>query len=712
MELYFPPGYSLINTPTSGMGGPLQVDSTVEITNILNIELGNMVHYGTILNRSSGTVVNKGPATLSSMNGSIIENEGIIENRGIWNSAGEVNNTGTINNTATGNFTITGTFNGNTGTITNNGTLRFNLGSFFDYGGRLEGAGTLIKQGNEKLTLSGDSSLYSGSTTVTAGELAVKNSLSNSDVTLSGGTTLSGTGTVKSLTFSPGATYGAKINPDGSSEYITVSGTTDINITNGNLIIDAAAGTYSAGSAYTILQGSIPNGATFASVITTGSPVKYKMVYNAGASGTVQLTIRPNPLSTASCVGNPGAVVQYLNNYASEPLKDMLNNLDAAQLHDAVKQLSPDRNTQISTMVTTAETSHLDNAFAWFNMDRLVSSSSIASHLVEKIGTKFLTFKQNFSQISASKLHHKTTTFAISPSIDPKHIPAFGRLIVDKVTFWLQGSGGRFSQNNTDDTAGNSVQGLDGSSYNTSVGADYALTSHFKLGVTTSYTHNIYKTKGQGDKGSTNSTRFGVYGLWNSTPLYVQGTISYGRHCFRSNRSMTIIRAVASQKHGGHHISGLLEIGRDIALENSTTLTPYLSGGALHLREEKYTEKGAGIQNLRVDASHSATVQGKTGLQLAKLWNGKGEIPVYSFAKMGATYQSAINKNRKVKARLAGQSANFTVVAKNRSHLLFNPSVGVSTFLKEQLSTSLVYEGEMGASQRSHQAMIQLNWTM
>ncbi|AIK96329.1 hypothetical protein ID47_05660 [Candidatus Paracaedibacter acanthamoebae] len=551
-----------------------------------------------------------------------------------------------------------------------------------------------------------------GTTTIAAGELAVADSLESSDVTVNAGATLSGAGTVKSITFNSGAAYGAKIASGGSSEYLTVAGATDINISNANLIIDAATGSYAVGTVYTLLQGSIPNGTTFASVTTTGTSIKYKMAYTYGVGGNVRLTISPNPLSTFWNAGNPGAVAQYLVKYAPESLTNMLNNLDQTHLKKAIHELSPATNAQTSAMVSTAEINHLNNAFAWASMDRLVDAAGQAAATLTNLRANLVSFKQNFNQRFASKLYDRTTAYAIVPGADPKHLPAFTRVTLDKVTFWIQGSGERFSQDNTVDPAGISVGGLDGNSYSTSVGVDRAVTPHFKVGVTTSYVHNIYKMKVNGDKGSINSSRFGIYGLWTTKPIYIHGTLSYGHHRFKSNRSMTVISAVAHQKHDGHHISGVLEIGRDIAWTNATTLTPYISGSTLYLHENKYTEKGAGLQNLTIQAYHSTVAQGKAGLQLAKLWNWNENTSIYSFAKVGAIYQPTFNKKRKITASLAGQGGQFTVVAKNKHRLLVNPSVGATALLNEKISATLIYEGELGPTQRNHQAMVQLNWSI
>ncbi len=173
---------------------------------------------------------------------------------------------------------------------------------------------------------------------------------------------------------------------------------------------------------------------------------------------------------------------------------------------------------------------------------------------------------------------------------------------------------------------------------------------------------------------------------------------------------MTVIPAVAHQKHAGHHVSGLTEVGKDIALGKSLVLTPYVSVGALFLRENDYTEQGAGVQNLAVKSRNNTTVQGKGGVQLANLWHWHKETPVYSFARLGLTYRRALGSYQKVSANLVGQSGTFTVKTRNKNRVLANPSVGFTASLCQDLSATLAYEGEIGSNQRNHQALVRVNW--
>ncbi|WP_116491428.1 autotransporter-associated beta strand repeat-containing protein [Caulobacter radicis] len=112
----------------------------------------------------------------------------------------------TANNTYAGGTTIasgaqlTLGAGGTTGTIAGdvlvNGALAFNRSDSLAFAGVIDGSGLLRQTGSGKLVLTGDSSGFTGATSVDAGTLAVNGSLGRSTVTVASGATLGGTGTV------------------------------------------------------------------------------------------------------------------------------------------------------------------------------------------------------------------------------------------------------------------------------------------------------------------------------------------------------------------------------------------------------------------------------------------------------------------------------------------------------------------------------------
>ncbi|AIK96663.1 autotransporter-associated beta strand repeat-containing protein [Candidatus Odyssella acanthamoebae] len=215
----------------------------------------------------------------------------------------------------------------------------FNRSNSVTYAGTISGNGSVTKQGSGKLTLTGNSNTFSGTTIVVAGELAVTGSLGNSDVTIQNGASLSGTGSINSATFEPGATYVAKIALNDSSEYLTVNASTSL--TPATLLITAEAGTYTVGNTYTVLQGFIPANTAFNSVSVTGASLSYKVNYSYGAGGNVRLTIKSPVIPESTVSGNANIVARYLNTHAPTSLRETLIKLPSDQLTKALNELSP-----------------------------------------------------------------------------------------------------------------------------------------------------------------------------------------------------------------------------------------------------------------------------------------------------------------------------------------------------------------------------------
>lgn len=209
-------------------------------------------------------------------------------------------------NSYTGGTTVAaGTLVGDTaslqGNILDNAALVFNQAAAGTYGGSLSGSGSLTKQGPARLNLTGDSSGFTGTTTVAAGLLSVNGSLAKSTVTVGSGGTLGGTGTIGGLivqsggavapgnsigtinvagnvVFQPGATFTVEVDPaTGASDRIAASGSATLA---GKVdLLSPAALRY--GSSFRILTATQGINGTFSGVTVNGA---------APASGPFLLT--------------------------------------------------------------------------------------------------------------------------------------------------------------------------------------------------------------------------------------------------------------------------------------------------------------------------------------------------------------------------------------------------------------------------------------
>lgn len=591
----------------------------------------------------------------------------------------------------------------------------------------ITGTGDFKKTGSNILQIP-VAQLYTGNTILSSGITSLIGSLDHSTTFINNGATLKGNGSVKELinegTIAPGnsigtltvnqnysmtnnSRYECEINSAGASDLIKVlAGTATLD---GNLEVVSLSQQYPAYQVYTILTAPLVRG-KFSSHSYSDNYMQYNVIYN---TDSVQIELYPQFSGRIPTTGNSYIVSRYLDSLVPTPnsglqsLYTSLNNLPFDKLKIALNELSPASYTQVSTLISNTELDHMDSFMTRTSMDRLVQECGQKAMQLTK---QFSSFKQRFLNLFSSEFHQKKAKLSSKEMSNLKHYPTSTCINFDKTTFWIQGASRSFSQDNILDPSSLYIQGLDGNSYDTSVGLDWVLTSDFKVGITAGYTHNHYKMKINKDKGNINTLRFGVYGLWEPiTHWYINGSVNYGHHRFKSERIMTIIPAVANNKHKGNHISGLIETGYDFGFGKSTTLTPYVGGGIFHLQEDKYKETGAYEQNMAIKSRHSTVLQGKGGVQISHLWNLNEETSIYGFMRLGTLYRSAIHKKQKVSASLASQDGQFTVVTKNRKNLILNPSIGFTASMNQQVSATVSYEDEISSRQRAQQVMLRVN---
>ncbi|MBY0501904.1 MAG: autotransporter-associated beta strand repeat-containing protein, partial [Alphaproteobacteria bacterium] len=191
-------------------GTTINLGSTLSVNSNSLPSGGNTTDNGTLIFNQSGQASNATFSGTISGSGTLI-----VE-------SGSVNFTGTIASSITKKTQNGGNLTGNTDSITgniiDNGTVTFNQITAGTYAGKISGTGSLIKDGEGRLALTGVSPL-TGPTTIKKGILAVNGSLENSVVTVAQEGILRGSGTVGGVhligTVAPGNSIGTlKIRND------------------------------------------------------------------------------------------------------------------------------------------------------------------------------------------------------------------------------------------------------------------------------------------------------------------------------------------------------------------------------------------------------------------------------------------------------------------------------------------------------------------
>ncbi|GLR87342.1 autotransporter outer membrane beta-barrel domain-containing protein [Bradyrhizobium iriomotense] len=239
------------------------------------------------------------------------------------------------------------------------GTINFNhTGSGYVFAAAISGNGTINQLAGETI-LTGDSSGFTGGTSVSGGRLAVSGSLGSLVMVANGGI-LGGSGTVGGIAantggiiapgnystlsalgnvnFAPNSVYQVAVNAAGQSDKIA-SG--NIAIINGSTVqVLAGAGNYAASTNYTILTAAAGVNGTFAGVTSNLAFLTPSLSYDAN---DVYLTLTRNSVSFAAVGVTPNQIataggIDSLG--MGGAVSNALLNLSASQAQNAFDQLS------------------------------------------------------------------------------------------------------------------------------------------------------------------------------------------------------------------------------------------------------------------------------------------------------------------------------------------------------------------------------------
>jgi outer membrane autotransporter protein len=353
--------------------GVISGSGTFEQSGTNNLTLTGNNTYSGLTKISSGTLQIGNGGTTGSVAGNIENDSHLAFNRSnSFTFSNLISGTGEVTKFGSGTMTITGANTYTGGTSVSQGTLRLgasnrlaSTGSLFIFGGatfdlnnfsqtvgafggpgtaaigtgsltvgnnldrnfqgNLTGSGSFIKQGTGTLTMSGNSSTYTGTTAVNDGAMIVTGNLSGSATTVNSGGTLGGTGivgatnvigtiapglanaigtfNVGNYTQAAGSFYNVNVNATGASDLVNVAGTATIN--GGTVRVTAGAGSYNPSTVYTILTSSGLRSGNFAGATSNFAFLDPSLTYDAN---NVYLTLVRNNIDFAAIGITPNQI--------------------------------------------------------------------------------------------------------------------------------------------------------------------------------------------------------------------------------------------------------------------------------------------------------------------------------------------------------------------------------------------------------------------
>jgi autotransporter-associated beta strand protein len=530
---------------------------------------------------------------------------------GVLSSAGVLNiNGGTFD--LNGFAQTVGTLSGSGGAIAlGSGQLTTNSALDSVVSSVISGSGSIIKQGTGTLTLAANNS-FTGATTVSAGRLNMTGSIAGSNISVASGATLSGTGRVGTaniasggtlspgsgssgtltvagnLTLASGSTYVDNFGPSATS-LTNASGTANLN---GNLIANAAAGSYGIGQRYTLLTAAGGVSGAFSSFTVSGLSGAFRSALTYDAND-VFLTLSPNPLSPLLPAGT------------SPNQRAIAAGIDRALQNGAV----------------------LPGGFAaLFNL----SGSALGGALNQMTGEIGLDAPQAAAQALKPFLDLLTRTgsdgIAVATGAPWNIKPA--QLEVGAMRIWASAYGGH-SIFGADAITG--AQRLSAGAVGAAAGVETKFNDDLLIGVSLAGGSETFSLAGGQSQGISSDIMLGGYAREAVLDYgYLSGALVYGWHNVGTQRVITVSGTdILSGKFVADDFAGRVEGGYSLALDGQSALTPYLALAGDDYSSPAYGESarsGASTFALSYGERDSGRVHSELGARLGHNLNMGDDI--------------------------------------------------------------------------------------
>ena len=635
------------------LAGPKTIGTLTGAGNGINLNANNLqIPDGNFSGQITGVggsieKITAGALTLSS--GTSNYTGGTTLTLGTLNISGPANlgtgplimNAGMLNPAASFTSPLPMTING--GTINTSGAIDYNLG------GVVSGAGALLKTGAGILTVSGAANIYTGLTTVTAGELFLNGGVFG-PVTINPGARLAGNGSVGTVnnsgTISPGASIGTitvignlnlspastldiEIDHLGNSDLIIVTGTANLDGTLNAIPISATIDVFPKDLEYTIISAGVVNN-QFATL--TGTPPFQYFIRVDGAD--VILFLQENIVVVnldAIEKGNPRSVAKYLAS-CKDPKMGLLDflmlleQLEGDVLNDALNQLSSARFGALSLVN--------------FNADSTVANI-FGNHLKKLYRCK--------TKIGACEDDAETFCF--------------------KQNNWSVWAEPFLNFSHHDKTE--QQRSFHNETYGGVLGADYSFANNICLGGGAGYSYANMDWGQSLGKSLINSVYGGVYSSWFNEQGFVNLSVMGTRNFYHVGRRVHFpgYDRTAHHHHRGWDLTTHLGGGLEFPLGETFHFQPTLDIDYINVFQGEFRERNLGGIDLVVRSKQSGLLRSALALNL-----------VNDFKTDHVCYSPGILVGWVHEAYLS--SANYK--ANMTSKCLMDPSFIVKTFHKDQ----------------------------
>ncbi len=666
---------SLNGAASAGRGGVTLGDGTslglVNMTTLVNSVrlLGNAGVWV-----PNGTSVTFGGG-LSGVTGAVLEkNDGgeLVLSNGAFSGLTRVNG-GTVR--AIGNAMPSGDIE-----IGSAGRFQTDTTRVVTYAGRFSGNGQL-QQGRHFLTLTGDSSAFSGTTVVDGGQLAVEGALGGTvqlgntawltgngrlgDVEIRGGSTLSPgsnlTGPVGrlsitgNLVFDSSAIFNVDVAANGSSDHVDVAGTATLG--QANTVALASAGEWAPSTRYTLLTANDGVEGRFAGATSTLAFLAPTLDYDANH---VYLTLARNDIAM------PDIELAF---------PDVVVNTNQKQVAGAVEALGAGN--AVYDAVVRLEVPQVVPAF-----------DSLGGEIHAAARTALL--QDHFLR---DGIHQRLDGTAVSG------------VLAGNTGVWVAGSGNslRLDADGLGAPSRVQQQGL-------MAGADWRISERVLLGVAVGEQTLTNRLDDRQAKADADATEYGVYGQFQGEHFSLRGGVSRTDYRIDTTREVTVGSTMSQSLAARSDATAdrmFARAGWDFTAR-TVTLTPEIELAHVRLRSEQVAETG-GSSALQVQANRDELSTGVAALRAVWDISGGQRDRAALTARVGWQYADG-DLGAATRARFENGDTTFAMqsVPLARSMGLAELGVAVSPTTASRLSL----QAQTSAGDGQRDVGVQLNWSV
>ena len=650
---------------------------------------GTFTQSGTgVLNTNNATITIAEGATLTLVNQGTGAIDGAGPQEGALIFAGDYDTDAAIGDgnslaslTVNAGVTLTADQNIEAAETTIAGTLNQSAGAL--------GAATLIIDGGGSFTQSGDGELgvgtlsisgtfnkdndtdLTGATTINSGGLLmVTNGFNHAgNLSVSGTVDVGGESVEVAGTFNldAGATLITTINSGETDDAgsITITGETTVSE---EAIIDvmvSEAAVIADGTTYTIIDGPTDGGGVNAPLTITDDSNEFDFTASTDGDDLVLTTVlallgeefladlSPNALE---------ALAQLKEFFEADPaLGDAFRGITtAAEFEEAIQSISPDVSRAVVNVASYVGRSTVTNVIS-----RLTAMRS------NGVG---------FSGVAAGN-----------------HLTGVGT--------WLHGFGTAIDQ---DERQG--INGFKADTFGMTFGADKLVADNLRLGLAFSIAGTDSDTKVSGNRLNTDNFQGSIYGSYVFGPYYLDASFTYGKNSYDSTRFISVgpLSRTAIANFDGDQVILQGTYGLNYAYDDGIYINPFAGFLYANLDLDGYSESGAGVLDLTVDAQSYENLESNVGVSVFKEteMNGARFVP-----EIHASWRHEFLDEIQISnSTYAGGGVSFITEGFDPANDTLNVGVSATMQLNDNIDMKFSYDFETKSNYNSHSGLFNIRY--